>query len=72
MDRQKVRTLPQEEQTTKFTQADLSLLGKLSVNLGMLHWQNEDIGEWGNQVSILLKQQELLNDLVASLLFREL
>lgn len=68
----KVRTLPQEELGTKFTRADLTLLGNLSINLGRLHWQNEDVGDWENQVAILLKQQELLNDLVALILMREL
>ncbi len=66
----KRRSLPQEEPTTKFTTADMHLLGDLSIELGRLHWQNE-VGTWGNQVAILIQQQEKLNRLVASLLMRE-
>ena len=63
------RTLPQEEAGTQFTNADLRILGDLSVSLGMLHWQN-DVGSWSNQVARLLLAQEKLNDLVALLLSR--
>ena len=71
MDRQKVRTPPQKERTTKFTQADTRVLGNLSTDLGRLYWQNL-VGGWENQVALLLRQQERLNSLVADLLMREL
>ena len=66
------RQLPQEEATTEFTTADLRTLGELSVKLGQLHWQTEEVGDWENQVAILLKQQTRLNDLVALILMRQL
>ena len=71
MARVQVRQYPQEELTTKFTSADLRILGELSIALGTLHWQ-EDVGGYNNQLAVLLKQQEKFNRLVANIFMREI
>ena len=53
------------------TKAETEKLGKISIELGKIYWQN-DVGSYSNQVAIILKQQERLNQIVSDLLLREL
>lgn len=62
------RWLPQEERDCLFTRRNLIDLGTISINIGRLHWQTEDFGGDGPMLEILLKEQERLNDVVASVL----
>ena len=66
----KVRSLSQEELSTKFSRAALRTLGELSIDLGRLHWQN-DVGIWENQVAILLLQQKKLTQLISDIVAQE-
>lgn len=66
-----IRTLPQEDEDCPFTSKELRDIGDISVKLGQLHWQAEELGDQVKQISLLVDQHERLSQIMVRVLLRQ-